>query len=80
MTSTMSNYTLEENFTYVDDTIDLSSEDIGDNQTNYELIDYCKDHIKIIREYDPYYATGLYYIVLILWLSNQKILNAFDYI
>ncbi len=58
---TSSNYTLDENFTLSGDGLDESSNTSSglENQTDYEFVDYCEDHIKLIREYDnPYYVTG----------------------
>lgn len=50
--STMANYSLDENYT-------LSEEDypVVNESVPAQVIDYCKDHIQIIRSYDPYYGT-----------------------
>eukprot|EP00088_Acartia_fossae_P020480 TRINITY_DN22064_c0_g1_i2.p1 TRINITY_DN22064_c0_g1~~TRINITY_DN22064_c0_g1_i2.p1 ORF type:complete len:329 (+),score=30.22 TRINITY_DN22064_c0_g1_i2:92-1078(+) len=62
---TTENYTLDVNFTLADENLDIMEDQGGtQNQTDYEFMDYCKDHIQIIREYDPYYGTvcSLYFL------------------
>ena len=49
----MANYSLDENYTLTEDDYPVVNESVP-----AQVIDYCKDHIQIIRSYNPYYGSG----------------------
>ena len=67
--SIMANYSLDENYTLTEDDYPVVNESVP-----AQVIDYCKDHIQIIRSYNPYYGSGkCHFLKLKMMEVNSKL-------